>query len=409
MGRALAMMPRGNRGEGAGLFEARPTEAILGEGGGRAIGRCGRIALFLPSQRLGGGAERVMLNLAQGLALRGVPVDIVHVNAAGPFFDQLPGEVRLISLNARHTRSSLPALLRYLRRVRPAVMVANLLSGSILALMAKKALFGRVPVVVRYSHTFSMRYAEAGRKGRICMQLAKRLWRSADALVAVSRGAAQDLERSVPGIASRLQTIANPVVWPDHLKRASEPVEHPWFGDRKAPVILSVGRLVPQKNHANLLRAFAELLKSRPAKLVILGEGPLRPRLQDLARRLGLVQAVDFPGFRSNPFPFMAKASAFVLSSDHEALPLALIEALACGTPVVSTDCPHGPREILEGGKWGRLVPARDERALAKAILDTLEHPIAAEALRARANFYSVQAGTDRYLSLFARLGCGAP
>lgn len=383
----------------------------MGEGaaGSREIDRCGRIALFLPSQRLGGGAERVMLNLAQGLALRGVPVDIVHVNAAGPFFDQPSGDVRLLSLNAQSTRTCLPALLRYLRRVRPAVMVANLLSGSILALLAKKALFGKLPVVVRYSHTFSMRYAEAGRKGRMTMQLAKRLWQSADALVAVSHGAAQDLERNVPGIAPRLQIIANPVVWPDHLKRASGPVEHPWFGDREAPLLLAVGRLVPQKNHANLLRAFAELLKSRPAKLVILGEGPQRHRLQDLARRLGVAQAVDFPGFRSNPFPFMAKASAFVLSSDHEALPLALIEALACGTPVVSTDCPHGPREILEGGKWGRLAPARNAQALAKAILETLDHPIAAEALKARANFYSVQSCTDRYLSLFARLGCRAP
>lgn len=384
---------------------------IMGEGaaGGREVGRCGRIALFLPSQRLGGGAERVMLNLAQGLALRGAPVDIVHVNAAGPFFDQLSSDVRLISLNARHTRTSLPALLRYLRRVRPAVVVANLLSGSILGLMAKKALFGKIPVVVRYDHVFSMRYAAAGCKGRISMKLAGRLWRSADAVVAVSRGAAQDLERNVPGIAHLLQAIANPAVWPDHLKQAGMPVEHPWFGDRDVPVILSVGRLVPQKNHANLLRAFAELLKSRPARLVILGEGPLRRRLTDLARRLGVAQAVDFPGFQGNPFPFMAKASVFVLSSDHEALPLALIEALACGTPVVSTDCPHGPREILEGGKWGRLVPVRDERALAKAILDILDHPIAAEALKARANFYSVDACTDQYLNLFTRLGCRVP
>lgn len=148
------------------------------------------------------------------------------------------------------------------------------------------------------------------------------------------------------------------------------------------------------------MRAFAEVTKVRPARLVILGEGPDHERLLGVARSLQIGHLVDFAGFQTNPFAYMARAAAFVLASLYEGLPNVLIQAMACGTPVVSTDCPSGPSEILEDGKWGELVPVGDWRALAAAILRTLDAPIDRHALIARAGVYDGAAGVDRYLQL---------
>ncbi len=174
------------------------------------------------------------------------------------------------------------------------------------------------------------------------------------------------------GIRQKVQVIHNPVVTPELLQRAEEPLEHPWFQPKEPPVLLGVGRLTRQKNFPNLIRAFAEVRKRRPVRLLILGEGEERASLEDLVRSFGLEGEVGLPGFVQNPYPYMKRAAAFVLSSDWEGLPTVLIEALALGTPVVATDCPSGPREILQGGRWGRLVPVNNPTALAQALEATL-------------------------------------
>ncbi len=357
------------------------------------------VALYMPSLD-GGGAERAMLDVARGLAQRGLPVDMALVQAKGPYLDLLPGGVRLIDLDSRRCLTSLPRLLRYMRRERPRLLISTLPEANTVALIARRALGGRVPVAARRANTFTMEYANAALKDRVTLRLERRLLSSADVVVVNSHGVADDLKRSAPAISRQVHVIHNPVVWPDHAEKAMAPVKHPWFGGAGPPVVLSAGRLTPTKGHATLLEAFAELVKSRPARLVTLGEGPERGRLLELARKLGIERSVDFPGFQVNPFGYMARAKVFALASTYEGFPNVLVQAMACGTPVVSTDCASGPREILEGGRWGRLAPVGDHHALAKAMLETLDAPIAPDLLVSRASAYSAEASIDRYMEI---------
>ena len=198
----------------------------------------------------------------------------------------------------------------------------------------------------------------------------------------------------------RVHVVYNPVVTEEMERKSREPVDHPWIGGDGPPVILAVGRLDAQKDFPTLLAAFARLLTRRPARLIVLGEGKKRPHLLSLARRLGVAEHVDFPGFADNPYAFMARASLFVLSSRREGLPTVLIEAMACGCPVVSTDCPYGPREILEDGRHGPLAPVGDAEALAAAMARTLDAPPRPEALRERASFFNVARAINRYEEL---------
>ena len=374
------------------------TSGRMPDAGGVA-GRTRRIAMLMPSLA-GGGAEKMFLMVAAGLARRGFAVDLLIERAEGPYVELVPEGVRLLRLDARLSGTTLPKLLRYLHRERPDVLLSNLDWTNAFALIAKK-FFAREPrVVVRQAAVFSAALAESRFRIRgVVMRALKRLLPSADAIIAVSRGVAEDLERHLPGAARDLvRVVPNPVVDSELAARAAAPVAHPWFADRRVPVVLSAGRLHSHKDFPTLLRAFSEVVKSRPARLVILGEGPLLARLRALARELRIARAVDFPGFRTNPFAYMAKARVFALSSTSEGLPAVLIESMACGTPVVATDCPYGPREILEGGRWGRLVPVGDHQSLAGAIRDTLDHPGDPGLLVARAGRYAVEPAVDQYL-----------
>jgi len=180
---------------------------------------------------------------------------------------------------------------------------------------------------------------------------------------------------------------------------ASEPIEHPWLVPGPPPVVLAAGRLTAQKDFPTLLRAFARLVPERDLRLMILGEGPDRAALEAEIEALGLGDRVALLGFQANPFSYMARARLFVLSSAWEGLPGVLIQAMACGTPVVSTDCPSGPREVLEGGRLGPLVPVGDAEALARAIMQTLDAPLPAEILKARAAQYGLAPVSRRYLA----------
>jgi glycosyltransferase involved in cell wall biosynthesis len=194
----------------------------------------------------------------------------------------------------------------------------------------------------------------------------------ADGIIAVSQGVADDLGQITRLSSDRIQVIYNPIVLPELFTLAQEPVEHPWFKPGEPPVILGVGRLHPQKDFPTLIRAFAEVRKVQQARLMILGDGPERQALTTLVSELGLIEDVAFPGFVQNPYAYMSKAAVFVLSSAWEGLGNVLVEAMAIGTPVVSTNCESGPGEILDGGKYGRLVPVGDSRAIAQAITSVL-------------------------------------
>ena len=357
------------------------------------------IALFAPSLR-GGGAERVMLSLSMGLAERGMLVDLVLVRAEGEYLGQVPKEVRLIDLNSHRTALCFLRFLRYLRQERPDVIVPALTPANVVALTAKLLFLKDLRVIVRQDNMFSEEFHYGSFKERWVLRLLKWLLPVSDEIVSVSQGVSDDLCSVVPSISEKVTTIYNPVVRRVHHEEAMASVEHPWFSDENIPVIMSVGRLVKQKDHPTLLRAFAQVVTSRPARLVILGEGPERRHLIALAERIGIARQMDMPGFCVNPFAYMSKSRVFVLSSRYEGLGIVLIEAMASGTPVVSTDCRSGPREILEDGKWGSLVPVGDWRAMAEAIVETLDNPIPSDQLISRASAFSADASIDRYLEV---------
>ena len=360
------------------------------------------VTLFVPS--LGaGGVARVMFAIAKGLADRGFAVDLLVINARGELTGSVPDTVRLIDLGSRTLVTALPGLVRYLKNERPDLLIAAKRPSVLLALISKRCFCRNVRTWVRQDNTFSMEIEYAGRRHRLMLKLIQRLLPSADEVIAVSAGVAQDLEQRVPRLARAVRVVPNPVLHDDVAANAAMPADHPWFNDPEVPVILAAGRLVREKDFPTLVRAVALVRQSVRARLVILGSGYQQHGLAALAQELGVAHAVDLPGFVLNPFAYMSKASVFVLSSISEGLGMVLIEAMACGTPVVSTDCPHGPREVLEDGKWGRLVPVGDARALAHAITETLRHPTASPLLVSRARAFSIERCLDRHLDIMAR------
>lgn len=327
-----------------------------------------RLAIFLPDLVVGG-AQRSMLKLAGGIAARGYPIDLVLSCARGPFLAEVPESVRVVDLHARRVLTSLPALVRYLRREQPAALL-SVLHANVIALWARRLAGVPTRLIVSERNTLSSesRYYSSDLRMRLLPELVKRFYPWADAIVAVSKGVAHDLSHvtGIPG--ERIRVIYNPIVTPQLRRKTEAFLDHPWFGPGQPPVILTVGRLSAQKDFPNLIHAFERVRRNRPARLLILGEGEERPALEAQVKQRGLEQDVSLPGFVPNPYPYMSRAGAFVLSSRWEGLPGVLIEALYCGVPLVATDCPSGPREILADGRYGQLVPVGDTGALAQAI-----------------------------------------
>jgi Glycosyltransferase len=332
-----------------------------------------RIALFTVSLEVGG-AERVLTTLANRFAARGHTVQMALMKPQGELRKELCPEVRRVDLKTYRAMRTILPLARYLRRERPDALLSTLSQPNLVAIVARR--LARVPtrVVVREANTPTREFGAAVKpKDRIVPALIARMYRQADAIVAVSRGVQHDLLRLTGLPESHIPCIYNPVITERLLRLRDEPLQHPWFEAGAPPVVLAVGRLTPQKDYPTLLRAFAQVRQSHPARLLILGEGELHADLWRLVQALGLTDAVAMPGYEPNPFAYMRRARVFVLSSRYEGLPNALIQAMACGCPVVSTDCPSGPREILDGGRYGALVPVGDVDALADAIVRGLE------------------------------------
>lgn len=366
-----------------------------------------RVALFVPSMR-GGGAQRMMARLAGGIIERGYQVDLVLLKAEGPYLSELHPEVNVVALGSRRVLTSVSPLARYLKRSRPSAMLSAMRDTNIVALWSKRLTRAKTRLVVREANTLSVSAAGAvSIRGRLLPWLARRFYPWADEIVAVSEGVARDLQRSTGIAPGRISVLQNPVVTPDITSRAAEPAGHDWLAHNGPPVILGVGRLAPQKDFDTLIRAFARLREQTAARLIILGEGPLRGELESLAARLGIADDVAMPGFVRNPYSWMSRAAVFVLSSRWEGFPNVLVESMACGTPVVSTDCPSGPSEILENGAWGPLVPMGDKNALAEAIASTLRNQLHPRDLISRASKFSVAESTKQYLRVMLKTGPG--
>jgi glycosyltransferase involved in cell wall biosynthesis len=236
--------------------------------------------------------------------------------------------------------------------------------------------------------------------GPALRSLARRAYRRADALIATSQGVAEDLARILAPPQPPIVAIPNPVPIAEIEEKARAPLAHPWLASGAPPILLAVGKLKRQKGYPTLIRAFARVRARRPVRLLILGEGEERRKLERLARELGVERDVALPGFAENPWAWMARASVLAHSSAWEGFSNVIAEALACGCPVVSTDCASGPSEILDHGAFGTLVPVADDRALAQALLESLEKPRDPARLRARAACFSVETAVDRYLDV---------
>jgi glycosyltransferase involved in cell wall biosynthesis len=330
-----------------------------------------RLAFFLPGL-YEGGVERIMLNLAKGIADRGYSVDLVLARAEGPFMNDIPDSIRLIDLKASRVLSSTPALMRYLRHERPMTLL-SVMYANIIAVWSKRMAGIPLRAILAEHNTLSS-VVSGGKDIRwhIYPRLAKWFYPWADGIIAVSGGVADDLAQMIKIPSDRIQVIYNPIVTPDLFEKSRVSIEHPWFTSGEPPVLLAVGRLTAQKAFDVLIRAFAQVRKDHPVRLMILGEGEKRLELEALIREYALEQDISMPGFVPNPYPYMAHAATFVLSSRWEGLPTVLVEAMALGIPIISTDCPSGPREILKDGKYGKLVPMGDQFALANAIATSL-------------------------------------
>ncbi len=357
-----------------------------------------RLAIFLPGL-YDGGAERTLLNLAEAMAAKGFPVDLVLSRAEGPYMTEVPDSVRVVDLKASRVLLCLPALVRYLRSERPVAMLATLYA-NIVAVWARRitGLPGRV-VLNEQNTLSSVAKGEHDLRWQAYPALSRLFYPWADGVTAVSQGVADDLIEEIRLSPDSIRVVYNPIVTPGLYEKSHAPLKDPWFRLGEPPVVLGVGRLTGQKAFPVLIEAFAQVRKCRPARLLILGEGEERPSLEGLVRQLGLEEDVRLPGFVANPYAYMARAAVFVLSSRWEGLPTVLVEAMSLGTPVVATDCPSGPREILHGGQYGPIVPMDDPQALAEAIENCLDgrtpHP-AEESWRC----YEVDFITDQYLNL---------
>ncbi len=391
----------------------------------------------------GGGVQRSLTHLAHAFVARGHRVELVVLRDAGPGTHGLPEGVAPRYLPAAGTRAArravrqaapgdtdvlrapvlnarippwpirhLGSLADYLREAEPDVLYAAGPYQNLIALWARDLAGVPTKVVgserIGFPH-FQRPLKRTQARWRHLAPLVRRFYPRLDGVIAVSQDVAAQLFRETGLPEDAVTPIYNPVVSPRIERWAAEAIDHPWFAaDRDRPVILGVGRLGESKDFATLLRAFARVRRERAARLVILGEGPHRPLLRLLARRLGIAADLDLPGWAANPYAYDARADLFVLSSRAEGLPNALLEAMACGCPVVSTDCPSGPREILDGGRYAPLVPVGDAAALADAMARSLDTPPDTAALKARAGQFSMARSAEDHLALFNRI-TGAP
>ena len=347
------------------------------------------------------GVDRVAGNLIPALARRGYRVDQLKVRRHGPDLRSVPEGVRVIDLGASSTYACLPAIVRYLRRERPAVLLSDKDKVNRTALLARRLSGAATRNCLRLGTTVSVDLASRGAFERWLQRASMgRLYRYADCVIVNARGVAEDLTRYTGLPSGRIRVVPNPAV-PESLFTDPQPrPDHPWLAPGEPPVVLGVGELGSRKDFPTLLRAFAALRRERPCRLIILGRGRegQREALLALADELGIAGDLDLPGFRPDPVAFMAHSAVLGLTSLWEGNPLVLAEALAVGTPVAAVDGAGGTREVLADGRYGPLVPPGDHEALARALAATIDHPLPPERLREAARPFAIETSTDAYL-----------
>jgi glycosyltransferase involved in cell wall biosynthesis len=360
------------------------------------------IDIFMPSLG-GGGAEKIVIKLMEGLLDEGIGIKLILATKSGVLRDEIPEGIQIIDLNHSKTVFSLFSLTSYLRCNRPRILLSHLHRANRIAILANILTGRKTKVFIVEHNTISVVLKQCSSINRILLKFTyKYLYPKSDMIIHVSKAAANDLERLFGWKSGTVKVAYNPVIRGSSFSSESKvKPPHPWMGSNQCPVILGVGRLTRQKNFLLLIEAFAKLREIIDCRLIILGEGEDRDMLKSRILELRIADYVDMPGFVRNSLDYMTYASVFVLSSEWEALPTVLIEALASGCPVVSTDCPSGPLEILENGKFGILVQLNDPEKLAESIKNILVDPPERNNLKKRGMEFSIKNATTKYIELF--------
>lgn len=348
------------------------------------------------------GVDRAMKHLIPAILQRGYEIDLLHVRKHGPYIDNELVGLNVIDLGSKHVYPSLPAVVRYLKKECPYVMLSDKDRVNRTAIFAKKLAGVDTRLVLSSGTTISIDLASRDWFDRWLQKTSMgKLYPSADKVIVTSKGVADDMSEYTGLAREKISVVPSPVVpstlFTDELPRP----EHAWFQPGEPPVILGVGELGYRKDFSTVIRAFAEVRKEHDCRLVILGKGNQREMLLALAEELGVAEDVDLIGFQPNPYAFMQYAAVFAFASLWEGLGFVLIEALAVGTPVVSTDCPSGPREILQDGKYGALIKLGDDHEMAKEIISALNNPLPKEKLQEAAKAYEIEASATAYLAAF--------
>lgn len=361
--------------------------------------------LFIIPSLAGGGAERLLTHLLRHLKRDSFEKVAVIFEKRIDYKD-IPEDVRIICLNKKRAIDFFKVIIslgNIIRKERPSLIHAHLTYANYLTVLARYLSKYKVPLILT-EHTHLGHNIRMERFCFLKKELIKKLYPKASRIVAVSNGVKRNLVEDFGICEEKIKVIYNPVDITLIEELAKEEVGHPWFKE-ESPIIVACGRLVAPKNYPLLLRSFQRVLRETDAKLIIIGEGEARKSLESLTTFLGIEKSVAFLGFKYNPFKYIARSDIFVLSSNWEGFGNVLIEAMACGVPVISTRCPSGPDEIITNGVNGLLVPVGDEGALTEAILRLLQDKGLRERLakagRKRAEDLRVEKIIGEYEKLF--------
>lgn len=346
-----------------------------------------------------GGVERMVSNLIHEFIRLGHPVDLLLIKARGEHLKRLPKEVNIIKLGSDHSAMTLLPMIRHLRKQQPECVLVAKHRAIVIAVIARMLAGVNTRIIGRLGTNLSQALeGKSALRKWFWHAPMRKIYPMIDMIIPVSKGVLDDIV-SITGLDSnKLQVIRNPVITPEMHQLAQQSIDHPWFSEGEPPVILGAGRFTHQKDFITLIKAFAKVRQQRTCHLVLLGHGALQSEYKALATELGVEKDLSMPGFANNPYPYMKKASLFVLSSAWEGSPNVLSEALAQGTPVVATDCPSGPREVLQGGKIAPLVAVGDAQGMADAMIATLDNPPSAESLRESVREYTAETSAQYYL-----------
>ena len=370
------------------------------------------VTFFLPSLECGG-TERNTINLINALPKEEYALSVLLAEKKGDFVKDVPAHVSLVSLEAPGLWSIFFLLAAYFKSRQADVFVCAFPRFNAVALLAKMVSGGKTKLVITEHLSFSLLSKNA--KTASHRFIARFLfpyfiawfYPKADAIICVSKGIADEIG-ALTGRGAHISVIYNPVAEDKIGQLAQESVDHPWFADASVPVIVMVARLSKTKDQPTLFRALDIIAKKQPIRLALVGDGPEKQKLVDLARQLGLSEKIAFLGFQDNPYKYMKQAAVFVLSSLQEGFGNVIVEAMACAAPVVATDCQSGPAEIIQDGVNGLLVPVQDPEALAGAIMKVLHSPGLAKQLSTegikRAEFFSVAKSVHEYEKVFTSL-----